>query len=353
VGGVQSQTMTVDRQLKRYDVPRLAFVNKSDRTGANPYKVKDQLIEKLGLNAVMAQIPIGLEEKHEGVVDLVTMKAYYFEGEGGLEMVTKEIPAELMAEAEAKREELIDAASMFSDELAEAFLEGDEIPVELLQSAIRKGVIAQELTPVFLGSAYKNKGVQPLLDGVISYLPNPTDVDNFAVDLEKDEEEVKVKVSNDEPTIALAFKLEDGQYGQLTYVRIYQGKLEKGSDLLNVRTRKKFKVGRLVRMHSNHMEDIEGAGVGDIVALFGIDCASGDTFCDPNLNVSMTSMFVPDAVISLSITPKDNKASNNLAKALNRFTKEDPTFRTHVDPESNRPSSKGWENFTSRFTSSG
>jgi elongation factor G len=336
VGGVQSQTITVDRQLKRYNVPRVAFVNKCDRTGANPYKVKDQLIEKLGHNAVMIEVPIGLEEKLEGVIDLVKMKAIYFEGADGLDVVGKDIPAELQAEADEKREELLDAASMFDDELAEKFLEGDEIPVELLQSAIRKGVIAQELTPVFLGSAYKNKGVQPLLDGVISYLPNPTDVDNFAVDLEKDEEEVKVKVSNDEPTIALAFKLEDGQYGQLTYVRIYQGKLEKGSDLLNVRTRKKFKVGRLVRMHSNHMEDIEGAGVGDIVALFGIDCASGDTFCDPNLNVSMTSMFVPDAVISLSITPKDNKASNNLAKALNRFTKEDPTFRTHVDPESNQ-----------------
>jgi elongation factor G len=229
VGGVQSQTITVDRQLKRYNVPRVAFVNKCDRTGANPYKVKDQLVEKLGHNAVMIQVPIGLEEKLEGVIDLVKMKAIYFEGADGLDVVEKDIPAELQAEADEKREELLDAASMFDDDLAEKFLEGEDLPVELIQSAIRKGVIAQELTPVFLGSAYKNKGVQPLLDGVISYLPNPTDVDNFAVDLEKDEEEVKVKVSNDEPTIALAFKLEDGQYGQLTYVRIYQGQLNKGS----------------------------------------------------------------------------------------------------------------------------
>jgi len=336
VGGVQSQTITVDRQLKRYNVPRIAFVNKCDRTGANPYKVRDQLRDKLGHNAVMIQIPIGLEEKLEGIVDLVEMKALYFEGTDGLDVVEKEIPANLLPEAEARREELLEAASMFDDELAEKFLEGEEIPLELLMKAIRIGTISQELTPVCLGSAYKNKAVQPLLDNVIKYLPNPTDVDNFAVDLDKDEEELKVKVTDDAPTIALAFKLEDGQYGQLTYVRIYQGIIKKGSELFNVRSRKKLKVGRLVRMHSNHMEDIDGAGVGDIVALFGVECASGDTFCDPKLNVSMTSMYVPAAVISLSIHPKDNKAANNLAKALNRFTKEDPTFRTYVDPESNQ-----------------
>ena len=341
VGGVQSQSITVDRQMKRYHVPRIAFVNKCDRTGANPYRVKDQLIEKLGLNAVLMQIPIGLEDRLQGVVDLVEMKAIYFDsGADGLQERIEEIPEELQAEAKAKREELLDAASMFSDELMEAILE-DTVTPDLIRAAVRKGTIGLQLCPVFMGSAYKNKGIQPLLDGVVSYLPNPTEVENKALDLDNNEKEVVLESSEDAKPVILAFKLEDGQFGQLTYIRIYQGKIKKGDTLLNTRTKKRFNVGRLVKMHASAMEDISEAGCGEIAALFGIDCASGDTFCDPSLNYSMTSMFVPTPVISLAIKPVDKKAADNMAKALNRFTKEDPTFQTYVDPESNQTIIRG------------
>ena len=341
VGGVQSQSITVDRQMKRYHVPRIAFVNKCDRTGANPYRVKDQLIEKLGLNAVLMQIPIGLEDRLQGVVDLVEMKAIYFDsGADGLQERIEEIPEELQAEAKAKREELLDAASMFSDELMEAILE-DTVTPDLIRAAVRKGTIGLQLCPVFMGSAYKNKGIQPLLDGVVSYLPNPTEVENKALDLDNNEKEIVLESKEDAKPVILAFKLEDGQFGQLTYIRIYQGKIKKGDTLLNTRTKKRFNVGRLVKMHASAMEDISEAGCGEIAALFGIDCASGDTFCDPSLNYSMTSMFVPNPVISLAIKPVDKKAADNMAKALNRFTKEDPTFQTYVDPESNQTIIRG------------
>ena len=334
VAGVQSQSITVDRQLKRYHVPRIAFVNKCDRTGANPLKVRMQLREKLGLNAYMMQLPIGLEDKLEGVVDLVTMKALYFEGDSGTELRVAEIPAHLLDDAKKYREEMIDAASMFSDELAEAFLEGAETE-EMIRAAVRVGTLKEAFVPVFLGSAYKNKGIQPLLDAVTYYLPNPTEITNKALDLDKNEEPVVLSTNPDDPVVSLGFKLEDGKYGQLTYVRIYQGTLKKGGELYNTRSRKKFKVGRLVRMNSAEMEDISEGGPGDIVALFGIECASGDTFCGGDLNYAMSSMYVPDPVISLSVTPKDKKSADQMGKALNRFTKEDPTFRTYVDPESN------------------
>ncbi len=340
VGGVQSQSITVDRQLKRYHVPRIAFVNKCDRTGANPFKVRMQLREKLGLNAYMMEIPIGLEDKLEGVVDLVTMKAIYFEGDSGTELRYAEIPAHLVDEANKYREELLDAASMFSDELMEAMLEG-EPSEDMINAAIRKGTLAEQFVPVFCGSAYKNKGIQPLLDGVVKYLPNPTEVKNVALDLDNNEAPVDLSSSEKDPCVALGFKLEDGQYGQLTYVRVYQGVIKKGEELYNTRARKKFKVGRLVRMNSASMEDINEGLPGDIVALFGIECASGDTFCSTGLNYAMTSMFVPNPVISLSIKPKDKKSADQMAKALNRFTKEDPTFQTYVDPESNETIIKG------------
>ena len=341
VGGVQSQSITVDRQLKRYHVPRIAFINKCDRTGANPFKVRSQLREKLGLNAVLIQIPMGLEDQLEGVIDLITMQAVYFEGEQGTELRYGEIPASLLAEATTYREELLEAASMFSDELAERYLGGEAIPEGLLRSSIRKGTLSEAFVPVMLGSAYKNKGIQTLLDGVNDYLPNPTEVKNYALNLDKDEARLELSADEKMPTVALGFKLEDGQYGQLTYVRIYQGALKKGEELTNTRSRKRFKVGRLVRMHANSMEDITEGAPGDIVALFGIDCASGDTFCGGGLNYAMTSMFVPEPVISLAITPKDKKSADQMAKALNRFTKEDPTFQTYVDPESNQTIIKG------------
>jgi len=340
VGGVQSQTLTVDRQLKRYHVPRLAFINKCDRVGSNPYRVKSQIVEKLGLNAAFLTLPIGLEDKFEGVVDLVEMKAVYFDGPNGEDIRFAEIPAHMAADAAKYREELLDTASMFSDELAEAYLEGAETP-EMIISAVRAGTIAEQMVPVFVGSAYKNKAVQLLLDGVVRYLPDPTEVKNVALDLDKAEEPMVLKADPAAPTVALAFKLEDGQYGQLTYVRVYQGMIKKGDELFNTRARRKFKIGRLVRMHANSMEDIAEGQNGDIVALFGIECASGDTFCDPKLNYAMTSMFVPDPVISLAIEPKDKKSADQMAKALNRFTKEDPTFQTYVDPESNQTIIKG------------
>ncbi len=333
VGGVQSQTITVDRQLKRYNVPRVAFVNKCDRVGANPFKVRDQLEEKLRHNAVLMQLPIGLEDKLRGLVDLVTMEAVYFEGPDGSDIRRTVIPDELHDEAKARREALLDAASMFSDELTEAILEG-RVTEDLIHAAVRRGTIARKLTPVFIGSAYKNKGVQSLLDGIVRYLPNPTEVDNVALDLDNEGREVKLETDPAKPAVLLAFKLEDGPYGQLTYIRVYQGRIEKGSDLINTRSRQKVKVGRLVRMHADSMEDIASAEAGDIAALFGIDCASGDTFAAPGLSYAMTSIYVPEPVISLAIRPLDKKAQDRVGKALNRFTKEDPTFRTHVDPES-------------------
>ena len=333
VAGVQSQSITVDRQMRRYSVPRLAFVNKCDRSGANPYRVTDQIRAKLGLNAVMVQIPIGLEDQHRGHVDLVKMRARYFSGPNGQDITESEIPADLRERADEYREILLDAISMFDDELMEAVLEGN-VTEEMVNRAIRKATIDLELVPVFCGSAYKNVGVQSLLDGVLAYLPDPREVENIALDLDNGEARVKLGYEPERPLVALAFKLEDGRYGQLTYVRVYQGSMRKGDTIYNVRTGKKTKVGRLVRMHSNEMEDIEDTCGGDLVALFGVDCASGDTFTDDRINVAMTSMHVPEPVIQLMIKPVDNKAQINMSKALQRFTREDPTFRTYVDPES-------------------
>jgi elongation factor G len=334
VAGVQSQSLTVDRQMKRYDVPRIAFVNKCDRTGANPIRVKDQLREKLGHNPVLMQLPIGLEDNHKGVIDLVAMKALTFEGDNGETINVGEIPADMADDAKAAREALLDAASMFSDELMEAMMEEKEIPEEMIIAAVRKGTLSRELTPVFMGSAYKNKAVQPLLDGVIRYLPEPRDVENRGVDLDNEEAEVTLSSEFDKPFVGLAFKLEDGRYGQLTYMRVYQGTMKKDDFIINSRTGKKVKVGRLVRMHSDEMEDIKDTGAGDIVALFGIDCNSGDTFTDGTLNYAMTSMHVPAPVISVAIKPVDHVAETKMSKALRRFTKEDPTFRVNVDEES-------------------
>jgi len=333
VGGVQSQSLTVDRQMNRYKVPRAAFINKCDRAGANPYRVVEQLRQRLNHNAVLMQIPIGLEADFSGLVDLVSMKAIYFKGPYGEEVVTEDIPAHLLDEAHGRRDELQDKASMFSDELMEAIFE-DAVTEDLLHEAVRKGSLKRALTPVFLGSAYKNMGVQPLLDGVTHYLPSPKEVENAALDLDHEGQAVRLSSDSDAPLVALAFKLEVTPYGQLTYLRIYQGSIRKGGELTNTRTRKRLKVGRLVRMHADEMEEINEGGAGDIVALFGIDCFSGDTFTDGRLNVAMTSIFVPEPVISLSVTPKDNTSSTKLSKALNRFIREDPTFRSYVDQES-------------------
>lgn len=340
VAGVQSQSITVDRQMKRYSVPRVAFINKLDRTGANPWRVIEQLREKLHLNAHAIQVPIGLENDLEGIIDLVEMKAYYFEGPNGQDIKIQEIPDSLKEQCNEKREALLDAVSLFSDELTEALLEGT--PTEgQIKEAIRRGVIALKFVPVFMGSAYKNKGVQKLLDGVADYLASPYDVENKAMEIDNEENQVILESDPDKSLVCLAFKLEDGRYGQLTYVRVYQGRLEKGMTIYNSSNNKRHNVGRLVRMHSNEMEDITKAEAGDIVALFGIDCASGDTFTDGKSKLTMESMFVPSPVISLTIECKESKQLANLAKALNRFTKEDPTFQTEIDKESGQTIIKG------------
>jgi len=332
VGGVQSQSITVDRQMARYKVPCVAFINKCDRNGANPFRVLEQLREKLGHNAIAMQIPIGLESDFQGVVDLVSMKAMYFDGPNGEQIRLEEIPQGLRAEAEARRESLIDAASMFSDELMEAALD-EKVTTDILIDAIRNGTLARGLTPVFIGSAYKNKGVQPLLDAVTHYLPQPMDIKNFALDMENEEVEKKLEIDSSKPLVALAFKLEEGRYGQLTYVRVYQGTLSKGNTIVNSRTGQKVRIGRVVHMHADQMEEIGSIPAGYIGALFGVDCASGDTFTSPEIRYSMTSMHIPEPVISLAIVPKDNKAQIKMSKALSRFTKEDPTFRAYVNHE--------------------
>lgn len=346
VAGVQSQSITVDRQLKRYHVPRVAFVNKCDRQGANPLRVRMQLREKLGLNAYMMELPIGLEDKLEGVVDLISQKAVYFDGPNGEELRYADVPANMVEDVKKYRKELIEAAINFDDALMEDAMMDEEndyanLDQEKIIAAIRKGTISEQFVGVFCGSAHVNKGIQPLLDAVVRYLPAPNEVKNVALDLDNNEAEVELESVDNKPCVALAFKLDDGQYGQLTYTRVYQGKIKKGEELYNTRSKKRFKVGRLVRMNSAQMEDINEGCAGDIVALFGVDCASGDTFVNGGLNLSMASMYVPEPVISLSITPKDKQAAMQLSKALNRFTKEDPTFQTYTDPESNETIIKG------------
>jgi len=340
VGGVQSQSLAVDRQMRRYQVPRIAFINKCDRRGANPLEVCEQLAEKLGHTPVLLQLPIGLEHSFEGLIDLITMTAMVFSGDCGETVQQIPIPDSMKAKAETAREKMLDKISLVSDQLTEAILEEQVTPQQIIQ-AIREGTLSRQITPVLMGSAYKNKGVQPLLDAVTNYLPNPMERKISAISQEQmesyeEDDPLLVELACDDhlPTVALAFKLEDGKYGQLTYLRIYQGSLVRGNTLINMRTRQKHKTGRIIRMHANEMEEIQQADAGDIVAIFGIDCQSGDTFTDGRLEVTMTGMYVPEPVISLSLKAEDTPSETKLAKALNRFTKEDPTFRVHVDPDS-------------------
>jgi elongation factor G len=335
VAGVQSQSFTVDRQMRRYKVPRLAFVNKLDRSGANAFRVVTSLREKLNHNAVMMQIPIGAEDKLEGVIDLVKMKAFYFDGDNGDDIRIEEIPANLLADAKKYRAEMIGKAADHDELVAEKFLMEEDPTEAEIKAAIRKACIGLQMTPVFMGSAYKNKGVQKLLDGVTDYLPNPTQVTNEALDQDKKEEKVVLPCDAKKPFVGYAFKLQETPFGQLTYLRLYQGTLKKGDFITNMMTTKKVKVPRVVRMHADKMTDIESAEAGDIVALFGIDCETGTTFTDGTCNLTMTSMFVPNAVISLAVRPKDKASADNFTKALNKFRKEDPTFRVHRDEESN------------------
>lgn len=388
VGGVQSQTMTVTRQMKRYNVPCLAFINKLDRGMANPERVLSQLREKLHFETAMLQIPIGLESKLSGIIDLVEMKSIYFDGQNGEKVRREEeIPAAYREQAKDKRIELIENLSNVDDELGQMFLEDIKPTDKQIQDAIRRTTLARKFVPLMCGSALKNKGVQPLLDGIIDYLPNPSEVVNYAIDetsrqhtdeidsptgqkksldsklkkgvklqetsqlstrlsqtgrkkVKASDEDIEKVICNPErsdkhPLVALAFKLEAGKFGQLTYIRVYQGCLKKGDLVINTRTGRRTKVSRLVRMHSNEMTDLDQAYAGDICALFGIDCASGDSFVtDPDLKLSMESIFVPDPVITMSIKAKDLKSVDNFTKAIKRFTREDPTLRYEYDTES-------------------
>jgi elongation factor G len=334
VAGVQSQSITVDRQMKRYNVPAIAFVNKCDRAGADPLRVCQQLREELNHNSFMIQHPIGLEAGHEGVVDLIEWCAYYFDGDNGENIRTEEVPADLVDVCTEQRNKLIEGLADFDDELAMLFLEEEEIPSELILSVLKKATLARKLTPVCLGSAYKNKGVQALIDKVCQLLPNPLQMEYQALDQDNEEAVVDLTPDHDKNLVMLAFKLEDGRYGQLTYCRVYQGTLKKGEFIYNCNNGKKHKVGRLVQMHSDEMNEIDEAGPGDIVALFGIECASGDTFTDGKVNYTMTSMFVPEPVVTLAVEPINKAGQANFSKALNRFTKEDPTFTVRLDEES-------------------
>ncbi len=333
--GVQSQSYTVDRQMRRYNVPRLAFINKLDRAGADPARVTNQLKEKLRHNTITMQLPIGAEADFDGIIDLIKMKAFYFDGDNGEDIREEEIPADRLEEAKSARHDMIASIADHDDVIADKFLAEETPSEDELRAAIRRVTIALKMTPVFIGSAYKNKGVQLLLDGVNMYLPNPKEVTNIALDQDKKEEKVILDSDPKKPFVGLAFKLEDGRYGQLTYMRVYQGTLAKGDFIVNnSNNQKRVKVPRLVRMHSAEMNDIESATAGDIVALFGVECSSGDTFTNESINYTMTSMHVPEAVISLAVAPKDKGNAANFSKALNRFTKEDPTFRVHRDEES-------------------
>ncbi|XP_066255295.1 elongation factor G, mitochondrial [Euwallacea similis] len=340
VGGVQSQSLTVNRQMKRYNVPCIAFINKLDRMGANPYRVLSQMRSKLNHNAAFIQLPIGLEGECKGLVDIITQKAIYFDGTFGETVRFDEIPQDMRTETSERRHELIEHLSNIDETLGELYLEEKSITEADIKAAVRRSCLKRSFTPVMLGTALKNKGVQPLLDAVLDYLPNPGEVENFAYKQVENEDEEGEKVvlnperSNKNTFVALAFKLEAGRFGQLTYMRCYQGMLKKGDTIYNARTHRKVRIVRLVRMHSNEMEDVNEVYAGDIFALFGVDCASGDTFVtDLQYNISLESIFVPEPVVSMAIQPKNNKDRDNFSKAIARFTKEDPTFHFEYDSD--------------------
>ncbi|XP_071949646.1 elongation factor G, mitochondrial-like [Antedon mediterranea] len=335
VGGVQSQTLTVNRQMKRYRVPCLAFINKLDRLNSNPSRVLSQLKAKLNHNAAFIQIPIGLESNAQGVVDIIDRKAIYYTDEFGQTVTFGEVPTELLEEVEEKRQSLIEALSNVDDQLGEMFLSEVEPSDQQIKEAIRRCTVKRQFTPVLMGTALKNKGVQTLLDAVAEYLPTPAEVENYALDVDEKKFQLSPERTLENDFVSLAFKLEAGRFGQLTYMRCYQGGLTKGQYIYNTRTKKRTKISRLVKMHADKMQDISEVYAGDIFALFGVDCASGDTFVNkPKMELSMESMHVPDPVISLAIKPVKTSDLDNFSKGINRFTREDPTFTVFFDNES-------------------
>jgi len=333
VGGVQSQSITVDRQMKRYHVPRLAFINKMDRTGADPHRVCKQLKEKLGCDAVLMQWPIGKEDKFEGMVDLITREAIYFDGSNGEKVRREAVPADLVDEVNEARQHMLESLAMYSDELMELLLAEEEIDVNLIHRVVKDAVLGQEMTPVFMGTAYRNKGIQPLLDAVVRYLPSPLERQIKAHKQTDASQEVVLTPDPKAPFVGMAFKLVEDPYGQLTFMRIYQGTITKGETYFNQRTSRKERISRVVRMHADNREEVPSASAGDIVAIMGIDCASGDTYASENKYCTLESIFVPDPVIKMAVSPLSRDSADRLSKALQRFTKEDPTFRVNTDEE--------------------
>jgi len=334
VGGVQSQSITVDRQMKRYQVPRLAFINKMDRTGANPHRVVEQLREKLGADAFLMQIQIGAEDNFLGVVDLIEMVGITHAGDEGEEVVVGPIPEDLLEEAVEKRGKMLEALSMYSDEMMELLLSEEEIPKELIYKVTRAAVLGGA-TPVYMGTAFKNKGVQPMLDAVIAFLPSPLDRDISGRDPKNEDERIELIPDPDADFVGMAFKIVDDPFGQLTFMRIYQGTIEKGGTYVNQRTSRKERFSRIVRMHSDKREEVDSASAGDIIAVMGIDSASGDTYGIERDACTLESMFIPDPVIKIAVSPKVRGDGDKMGKALQRFRKEDPTFRVLTDEETN------------------
>lgn len=337
VAGVQAQTYTVHKQMKRYNIPRIIFINKLDRMGSNPIVALTTVKQRLGINTEMVQIPIGEDYDFKGIVDLIRMKAYYFEGHSGMVLREDEIPPSMLDFALEKRNELIGTLADLDEELGEKFIMEEEITEEELKRVIRKTTLSQEFCPALCGSAYKNKGVQLALDAVIDYLPSPEERENKAFQKNRDkEEEIILSHNSKNRLVSLAFKLEENRFGQLTYIRVYQGSVKKGDLIYNVNEKKRVKVVRMIQMHADKMEEIDKAEAGDIFALFGTECSSGDTFISKEKEgiISLSSMHVPDPVLSLTVTPKKKEGVDKMQKALKKFCREDPTFHFNVDSES-------------------
>jgi elongation factor G len=335
VAGVEPQSETVWRQADRYGVPRIAYVNKMDRIGANFAAAIETMRKRLGANAVAIQLPIGEESDFRGIVDLINMKAIMYLDDLGTEVEVTDIPADILAEAEAARETLIEALADADDDLAEAYLDGTEIDGDRLLAAIRKGVLAIAITPVLCGSSFKNKGVQPLLDAVVDMLPSPLDVLPATGVLPGTEDEVTRESDPNAPFAALAFKVMSDPYvGRLTYLRVYSGSVSSGAGIINATKDRKERIGRLLLMHANHREDIDAISAGDIVAAVGLkSTTTGDTLCDPGNPVVLEQMTFPEPVIGLAIEPKTKADQEKLSTALQRLSDEDPTFRVHTDEE--------------------
>ena len=336
VAGVEPQSETVWRQADRYGVPRIAYVNKMDRIGADFDKAVKTMIDRLGANAVPIQLPIGAESEFLGLIDLVKMEAIIYTDDLGTVQEKSSVPEEYQDAAAAARERLIEAVADADDELAESYLEGEEITPERLAVALRKAVLAATVTPVLCGSSFKNKGVQPLLDAVVAYLPSPLDVPPAEGIVPGKEDERVVREPNEAaPFAALAFKvMSDPFVGRLTYLRVYSGSIESGAGLVNATKDRKERIGRLLMMHANHREDVDSAGAGDIVAAVGLkSTTTGDTLCDPNAPVILEQMTFPEPVIGLAIEPKTKQDQEKLATALGRLSDEDPTFRVRTDEE--------------------